>query len=179
MARTRHCECLLGAFKATAGPLFIILALPATYIIPPAHKQSCPVPKRLCTRTRFFCTQNLLTLENSIATHVHDGEAVTSEQTKKWHLLLEKKKKPKQLNTRQTAFGGGTIWVPIDELPIISYWKFLFSSVYKLCQNLTVLAEITHARCLPQADFCWIASSKMSQLFPRTKLWKNTLFCPC
>jgi len=71
-----------------------------------------------------------------------------------------KKKKPKQLNTRQIAFGGGTIWVPIDELPIISYWKFLFSSVYKLCQNLTVLAEITHARCLPQADFFWIASSK-------------------
>jgi len=98
---------------------------------------------------------------------------------KKMASAFGKKKKPKQLNTRQIAFGGGTIWVPIDELPIISYWKFLFSSVYKLCQNLTVLAEITHARCLPQADFCWIASSKMSQLFPRTKLWKNTLFCPC
>lgn len=51
------------------------------------------------------------------------------------------------------AFRGGATGVHIDKLPCISYCKFLPSSVCKLCQSLTVSAEIIHARCLPQADF--------------------------
>lgn len=97
---------------------------------------------------KFKC---LLSLENAAATLVHNGAAITSEQTQNGICFSKKK---------WIAFRGGTTGVPIDKLPSISYCKFLFSSVYKVCQSLTVLAEITHARCLPQADFFWIASSK-------------------
>lgn len=71
------------------------------------------------------------------------------------------------------AFRGSITRVPIDKLPSISYCKFLFSSVYKLCQSLTVLAEITHARCLPQADFFWIASSKNVSAISKNKIMEK------
>lgn len=61
------------------------------------------------------------------------------------------------------------------KLPSISYCKFLSSSVCKLCQSLTVLAEIIQARCLLQADFFWIASSKMSQAISKNRIMEKTL----
>lgn len=78
-------------------------------------------------------------------------------------------------NLKWPTFWGGATKVPKEKLPRISYSKFLSSSVCKLCQSLTVLAETTHARCFPQADYFLDSIIKNVSAISKNKIMEKPL----
>lgn len=78
-------------------------------------------------------------------------------------------------NLKWPPFRSGATRVPEEKLPRISYFKFLFSSICKLCQIVTVLSEITHARCFPQADYFLDGVIKNASAISKNKIMEKPL----
>lgn len=73
-------------------------------------------------------------------------------------------------------FRSSATRVPKQKLPRIPYFMFLSSSVCKLCQSVTVLASITHARCFPQVDYFLDSVIKNVSAISKNKIMEKP-FC--